>query len=336
MNAVAFAALGSWPGTDYGAALGAQARVADAAPEGALLIDSPPELPARGPEAGIVGRSLALLADLPAGLEAHGWRLAARPDAAARRARALLAADLERWAERAAAARRPVPLKVQCAGPWTLAATTWLPVGERASGDRAAAGDIAASLAEGLAAHLEAVRDLTGRTDVIVQLDEPALGAVLRGELPTFSGRGRLAPIPGEDVAAGLAPLVAALVTGFRERAAAVVLHCCDQGAPTPELALAAGVPAVSLDLTDLAPARWEALAEAVEGGLALWAGVGGLDDLAGPWRALGLGAGPLARTVLTPPCGLAGDPDAEAALTAVGRAAAKLAESLDAGDFGG
>ena len=52
-------------------------------------------LPARGPGGGAVGRTLAILDGMPAGLEPHGWRLRADADADLRRARSLLRADLE-------------------------------------------------------------------------------------------------------------------------------------------------------------------------------------------------------------------------------------------------
>ena len=74
--------LGSLPGRDFPAA----ARL--------MLSDVPdlpclPELPARGPWAGMIGRAAALLAGLDAEFAAGQWRLAAHPGVDLRRARGL-------------------------------------------------------------------------------------------------------------------------------------------------------------------------------------------------------------------------------------------------------
>src|SRR5688572_2872366 len=113
--------VGSWPGTDP---LEAVRTVLDLLPDLPFL----PELPARGPHADVTGRSTALLAGLPVDLQPSGWRLVSRPSQDSRRARDLLARDLDAL-EEAADAARPSALKVQCAGPWTLAATLELPRG---------------------------------------------------------------------------------------------------------------------------------------------------------------------------------------------------------------
>ena len=79
---------------------------------------------------------------------------------------------------------RPGWVKVQAAGPWTLAAGVELHTGHRVLTDRGAVREFAASLAEGLRAHLAEVAARTGAA-VLLQLDEPSLPAVLGGRLPT-------------------------------------------------------------------------------------------------------------------------------------------------------
>ena len=78
-----------------------------------------PELPARGPGADLIGRTAALLVDLPVQLEPSGWRLAGRPGMDLRRARDLLARDLD--AVEQVGEGFAGTLKVQVAGPITLA-----------------------------------------------------------------------------------------------------------------------------------------------------------------------------------------------------------------------
>ena len=80
------------------------------------------------------------------------------------------------------------PLKVQAVGPWTLAAALELRGGEAVLGDPGACRDLAGSLAEGLRAHLADVRRRVPGAEVVLQLDEPSLTAVLRGRVRTASG----------------------------------------------------------------------------------------------------------------------------------------------------
>ena len=64
--------------------------------------------------------------------------------------------------------------------------------------------DLTTSLAEGIRAHVDEVRKRVPGAQVLLQLDEPALPAVLAGNVPTASGLNRL-PAPEETGAeAGL------------------------------------------------------------------------------------------------------------------------------------
>jgi hypothetical protein len=302
-----------------------------------------PELPDRGPGAEMVGRGAALLVDLPVDLQPSGWRLVDRPGRDVVRSRAWLRQDLEVLAEVAEAYRGPV--KLQAAGPWTLAAGLRLPRLERAVVDPGACRDLVSSLAEGLAQHVQEVRRLVPDAEVVVQLDEPSLPAVLAGELRTASGFGRLRAVEEQAAVDGLrAVLEAASDAG----AIGTLVHCCAPDVPVP-LLVRAGAGGIGADASLLGERGWEALAEAVEAGVGLWAGAvpvtgpdgpGGspprpddaVEAVLGPWRRLGLDAGRLAQVVLTPACGLAGLPltQARSALTATRRAAGLLGERAE------
>src|SRR6266545_2114180 len=140
--------IGSLPGTDVVEAL----RIVF----GEVPLPYLPELPARGPGADLVGRTAGLLVDLPVDLYAGRWRAAARPGRDLRRTADLWERDLDALTEQAEGYAGP--LKVQAAGPWTLAAALQLPVGGALLHDAGAIRDLTASLAEGLAGHVAEVR----------------------------------------------------------------------------------------------------------------------------------------------------------------------------------
>lgn len=320
--------VGSLPGTDPAEA----ARVVLG-----LLPDLPflPELPGRGAVADLVGRTCALLVDLPVDLQPGGWRLVERPGRDQRRAQDALARDLDAL-EEAAAAAPPALLKVQSAGPWTLASSLELRGLERALSDHGAVRELTASLAEGLARHLADLHRRLPGTTLLLQLDEPSLPAVLAARIPTSSGFATLrAPQP---------QLVRDHLRTALEAAGPdvpTIVHCC---APGPPLLLLreAGAQHLSLDATLLHERDDDALGEAVEAGAGLLLGVvpstdGPLaetDEVLRPvrrlWRRLGVAPEELPRSVvLTPTCGLAGATPAYArqALEACVRAAEALEE---------
>ena len=293
--------IGSLPGTDPAEAV---RLVVGELPNFAHL----PELPARGPGADLIGRSAAFLVDLSFDLTPAGWRLVPRPGIDQRRAKEFLARDLDALHD--VAAGWAGPFKVQVGGPWTLAAGLERTRGDRAVVDAGARRDLAQSLAEGITAHVAAVAARLPGAQVVVQLDEPSVPAVLQGGLPTVSGFGKLAAVEAPVVEQELAAVVAALP-------GPVVLHCC---APRAPLALfrAAGADALSFDLglvQDL-----DAVGTAIEAGIHLLPGVvpGTDTDLPAAkatasrvrawWRELGFPVDDLAAAVtLTPSCGLAG-----------------------------
>jgi hypothetical protein len=267
-----------------------------------------PELPGRGAGADLIGRSAALLVDLSVDLTPAGWRLVPRPGIDQRRAREFLDRDLDALHD--VAAGYTGPLKLQAAGPWTLAAGLERTRGDRAVVDLGARRDLAQSLAEGLAAHVAAVAARVPGATVLVQLDEPSVPAVLQGGLPTVSGFGKLAAVEATVVEQELADLLRALPVP-------VVVHCCAPRIPM-DLFRAAGAAGVSFDLglvQDL-----DAVGTAIEAGTHLLLGVVPGTDAPLPapkatasrvqawWRELGFAPEQLAAAVtLTPACGLAG-----------------------------
>jgi methionine synthase II (cobalamin-independent) len=293
--------VGSLPGTDPAEAL----RVVLGE-----LPDFPhlPELPARGPGADLIGRSAALLVDVAVDLTPAGWRLVPRGGIDLRRAHEFLARDLDALHEVADSYTGPV--KLQAAGPWTLAAGLERSRGDRAVVDPGARRDLGQSLAEGIAAHAAAAAGRVPGARIVVQLDEPSVPAVLQGGLPTVSGFGKLAAVEDHVVEQELAAVIAALPYP-------VVVHCCAARAPLG-LFRAAGADGVSFDtglVQDL-----DALGTAVEAGTHLLVGVvPGTDStlpapkatasrLQAMWNELGFPAEQLPDAVtLTPACGLAG-----------------------------
>lgn len=296
--------IGSWPDTDVRQALSA---VRDLLSEDGLPYL--PELPGRGPGSDMIGRGAGLLAELKVDLQPMGWRFVDRAGRDSHRTSALLREDLDELAE--AFDGYAGDLKVQIAGPWTLASSIWLHRGERSVVDAGATRDLIASLAEGLRVHLGELGRLLPKANLVVQIDEPGLPSVLSGELPTASGFGRIRAIDPTVAAEGLRDVVEA--AGDRH----TVVHCC---APNVPLVLLrnTGVKAVSLDITLLTPKGWESVAATVESGVELWAGAVPTDEtrvkvtdvinpLVDAWRRVGLPLADLSNVSLTPACGLAG-----------------------------
>ena len=310
------------------------------------------ELPARGPGADLTGRTAALLVDLPVELTPGGWRFTSRPGRDLSRARGLLSADLDALAE--VTDGYAGALKIQVCGPWTLAATVELIRSQDpALADPGALADLTASLAEGLTAHVAEVRRRVPGARVVVQLDEPALPAVIAGEVPTASGLNRL-PVPE---AADLETRLGVTISAAR---AFTVVHCCAMSVPFGMIK-GAGADGAGCDLSKLARTEEDGLAAAVEAGLAIVAGVIpaiGTAGAPGPpaarqaaravttlWQRMGWpaargGTGPggagaggvAAQVVLAPACGMAGATPgyARAALARCREAARLLPELIE------
>ncbi|MGW0807021.1 methionine synthase [Nonomuraea sp. NPDC002799] len=285
-----------------------------------------PELPGRGVGADMVGRTAALLVELPVEVQPSGWRMSDRPGRDHRRAVDHLRRDIDGLEE--IGHDYSGPLKLQVCGPWTLAGAIELKYGDKMLSDAGAVRDLTASLAQGVADHCAEVRRrLPGVTEIVLQLDEPGLPGVLAGAVPTASGFGRLAAVEAWRVEE---------VLRLFDRP---VVHCCASSVPFKVLR-SAGVRGISMDASRLRRRDDENLGELVEAGIALFLGVvpgtdvrlADVGAIARPavalWRRLGFAPDALAeQVVLTPACGLAGASPhyARAALAACRKAAQVL-----------
>jgi methionine synthase II (cobalamin-independent) len=253
--------VGSWPGTAPRRA--AEVVVGELADALAHIV----ELPARGVGADMLGRAGALLIDVAIDTVPRGYRIA-RPGAVTRRAVSLLDEDMdaleEAW-ETAGLRGGGRVVKVQAPGPITLAAGLELANGHRAITDAGAVRDLAASLAEGVAAHRATVARRLD-TPVVVQFDEPSLPAALRGEL---TGVTALSPVAALDEAVAGALLDACAATVGAE----VLVHSCAPGLPWNLLQRSA-IGAVSVDAGTLRAADLDGIAAFVESGRAIMLGV--------------------------------------------------------------
>lgn len=328
---VGVSGIGSWPGQDVREALRVVRDELTEAADGVTPLPYLPELPARGAGAELVGRGAALLSGLEVDLQPQGWRLVDRPGRDAERTAALWRQDLDELAEvfHGWTGR----FKVAVAGPWTLAASLWLPRGDRALSDAGAVRDTALSLAEGVAEHLRRMQRLLPGASWVLQVDEPGLPAVLAGRLRSDSGLRTLpAPEPHE-----VQQHLRAVVDSARGAGAELVaVHCCGDRPPVG-LLRDSGAGAVSVDTATLGPRGWESAAATVESGVGLWAGIlptegshpdpaTAVEGLRARWHEVGLETARLAEVTVTPACGLAGpDPAAALRITRASREAARI-----------
>lgn len=319
--------VGSLPGTDPRAS-------ATLVFDEDLAVPFMVELPARGPGADMVGRTLGVLVGLFADLQPSAWRIVPRPGIDWRRTTDFWGWDLD--ALQLASEGYAGALKLQYCGPWTLTAQVELANGHVIQTDSGALRDVHASLAEGIANQVREVAARCPGAQIVVQLDEPSLPAVLTGTLPTASGYGRLAAI--EE------PIVVEHSREFIERLGVpVMMHSC-AAAPPIALAQEAGAHAFSGDLALMGISDYDAIGEALEEDFALYLGVFGrsvanpdrIDAAAAQIRSLGTNIGLSTETMRTrlgvsPSCGLAGfsETDAIVQLRGVKAVAKQVGEGL-------
>jgi len=271
------------------------------------------ELPGRGPGADMIGRAAALLVDIPVDVTPRGWRISERPGRDMRRARSMLSSDLDAMEETLDGYQGL--LKVQLAGPWTLAATLEQPHSLKvALADPGLVADLASSLAEGAKTHVAEVSKRVPGATLLVQLDEPSLPAVAHGGVPTPSGLSRVREVDEEVLRAKLREVLTAT-------RAYTIVHCCASGFPFGTIT-GAGADAVSFDLGLLKRGEYDKLAEVAEAGVGLLLGTVKTDHeertgltpartaeaVRDVWRRMALPpAGCAEQVVITPACGLAG-----------------------------
>ena len=339
--------IGSMPGGSTGGSGSADADNATAYAEatrtvlGELDLPHVPELPGRVAMAGITGRAAGLLTAVGVGvdLQPAGWRVTGGSDAGheQRRARSLLAQDLDTVEDLGQGLEGP--FKAQLAGPWTLAATLERPRGDRMLADHGARRDLSQALAEAVRDHVADLRRRLPGCELLLQLDEPALPAVLAGAVPTASGFGRHRTVHPPEASESLELVLRAI----REAGATPLVHCCASEAPL-DLLRGAGAAGLSVDVTTLAPAAYDDVATAVEAGEWVLLGVVPSTDPARVDDAIAteaaerfldmLGLAPTDRTVITPTCGLAGASRswARTALTQAQVVAGRLSDGPPAG----
>jgi len=319
--------VGSWPGSTAEEYAEAVRVVLGEVPDLPYL----PELPGRGAHAGMIGRTLATITDLGFDLQPAGWRLTDASGVDHRRARSLLAQDLDQLEEQTQDFHGV--LKIQVAGPWTLAAAVEKPRGDKALSDHGARRELAQALAEGVSGHLADVRRRVDSEHVVVQVDEPSLSAVLAGSVPTASGFGKHRAVHPPEAAEAL--------TWVLENAGTEPwVHSCASGTPWA-LLRGAGARGLSGDVSVLSADDLDAFAEALDAGERVALGIVASTD---PERSASvsersvtgqvlrlldmLGLDPDAvsgQLVVTPACGLGGaSPTWARRATTVCRAAAR------------
>lgn len=315
-----------------------------------------PELPERGWRATTLARTLATLEGITAAGASYGWRLthAGAPSRELALATATYASDLNALADvvgREAASYKTAPegsmqspphppvFKIQLTGPYTLAASVYLPNGERAISDRAALRDLRESLLAGLGESLKTVRQALDNRQarVCVQFDEPYLQRIIDGAIPTVSGFRRIPSIPAPKVLEGLGvcaqacaaygaqPVInlldsvcGAQTVGLKHSDVLRLAHVLDASFTSSESVTAHDVPGIIVDPqvtgtgafmgTDPGdPRRFEHIAALLDEGVQVWLPVitdaPAADDahtLWGTWREVGLGAKELNRITLT------------------------------------
>lgn len=320
LRPAAATAIGSFPGTDPWETCQVVAGE---------LGDFPmlAELPARGPGADMIGRTLGLLSMISPEFSGQttttGWAMTRQSSsdlpAGMRRAQAWLGEDLDaaqsQWGSHAGA------FKIALAGPFTLSAAVELINGELIISDDGASNDLADALNEVVRIHVAAVARRLPGAAIVVQLDEPTLPAVLAGSLRTQSGWGGHHPVAHSDAQRTLAELFATISAA----GATPAIHCCGKRPPL-EIFRAAGAQLVSVDLTLQNTVSGEAddqFGELFDAGRTLMAGLARpLPDLRQPPSTtstvvapllgvldrLSIGYGDIAsQIVVTPTCGLAG-----------------------------
>ncbi|WP_153303088.1 uroporphyrinogen decarboxylase/cobalamine-independent methonine synthase family protein [Aeromicrobium choanae] len=290
--------IGSMPGDEFSPV--ARYVIETFGADGIVFV---PELPDRGAPSAMLGRTLGVL-PLPIDLQPAGWRLAPGEGMDQRRARSALRQDLDVLEELLAG--QTVTLKQQLTGPLTLAATVERPRGDKVVSDHGARRELAEALGAAVGEHLaELRRRFTG--DLVVQVDEPAITAVLAGSIPTASGFGRHRSIDAPGADALLRPVVDAI----RDAGARPVVHTCAPDVPVSLLA-GAGFEAIAFDLSLAEPS--DVWAQVFEAGTDLWFGGEGAARIEEFMSRLGFAPESFAgRAAVTPACGLAGRSPADA-----------------------
>ena len=161
-----------------------------------------PHLPALGWRATPLARTLAVCEGLAFDGVSFGWRMVHSGGRGAREsalAKDRLLSDINLLADRVGAQKKRFTssaegsapaYKIQLVGPLTLAASIYLPGGERAISDAGASRDLLESFLEGLERWMGSLREAlqAPRALIAVQLDESEFQRLMEGAIPTVSG----------------------------------------------------------------------------------------------------------------------------------------------------
>ena len=339
-----------------------------------------PELPHRGWRATTLARTIATFDGLHAEGASYGWRLTHTGTASRESALAYATyeSDINALADVVgqensrggrsngnASGGEPI-FKIQLTGVYTLAASIYLPSGERSISDPGATRDIRESLLAGLRDRLETLRQVLDTPDgrIAVQLNEPDLHRIIAGSIPTVSGFRRIRSIPAPTVMEGLRACAEAIT----DCGASPVLNLLGNTLNGSHIPAAAGLKGLNLlelvqtiggedtpatlmidpdavsDTTMLVPPlsdprRFEIVAALIDAGARVW--LPAIGDTPVPhqvrafwrvWGELGLGGSQLAHVVLTERAETAGNlsrdvAEATAAMARTAEAAQALAE---------
>lgn len=299
---------GSWPGRHQLDAQKMACEALSATGAGVSIMPYLVETPERGPGADMVGRAAGMLVDMPVDLTSYGWRLAGGAGREVVSSQRMVRGDADTFAE--ALGEGHTLVKVQVCGPWTLAASLWLPHGERVLGDHGAVRDVSDSLAEGVAGYLSSVSEAVGGAQVVLQIDEPSCAAVNSGSVPTASGLHRVRAVPEGDMAA----LWSRWFDTVRKAPALseVVMHSCASRLPWKAIRTS-GVEGLTFDHSLLTVQEIDDAAQTFDGPVSWWPSLPLADDLSAVAKnvevaanRLGVTEEQLTRCTVTSVCGAA------------------------------
>ena len=299
MQPAAVTGIGSWPGVDV-------QEVARVIRDTCQELPHIGELPQRGPGADMIGRTAALVSlvstDFSVETSPTGWRLARSRGRDLRRADAFWDEDLDVVEEIYQGYEGD--FKVQLVGPWTLAANLELVSGDRLLRDRGVCRELSVALAQTAQDHVKQIQQRIPGANIILQIDEPSLPAVMNGEIKTQSGWGAYTPPELHEVEIALSQVTTAH-SGF------TMLHSCAPNLPFG-LVTSAGFKAISIDASLYGPKLPDVLGEQSDAGNLMALGISaqnvktGIEFLRTLASQIGFSTQTLAQHVLlSPPCGL-------------------------------
>lgn len=261
--------VGSMPGTD--------SREATAIVVGEIgSFPHVVELPARGPGADPIGRTATLLADVDRSFEVEttvtGWRVGHAGQTQLRRARAWLSQDLEFLEESISSHRGPV--KIQVTGPLTLAARIEDIAGESLLRDAGAVAELTGAAAHAFSGLVGRVQRAFPNAEVVLQIDEPDIPAILMGRIRTSGGRLTYRSLEPARVQSHLRTVIDAITL-----AGGVAGVRCARPRPPMQLFIESGARFIGVDLDVELPPD-DALPTAWESGVGLLLGCVSLDSL--------------------------------------------------------